>query len=109
MRRTLAVLLAVVSTASWAQLEKSPYDTFDATKKMSETVTITWKTVPNVQEVCNKESKSRGKGTFGYAVDACAFWDKSLSGTVCTIVTKPRPNYWDVGHEMRHCFQGNWH
>ena len=109
MKHTLAVFLTIFSTTVFAQLEKSPFDTFDATKKMTETSTITWRTVSNVQEVCNKESQRRGKGTFGYRIDACAFWDKTPTGDVCTIVTRPRPNYWDLGHEVRHCFQGSWH
>lgn len=109
MKRSLAVFLLVMAPTVFAGLETSPYDKFDATKKMADTVTITWKTVPNVQEVCSAESTRRGKGSFGYAVDACAFWDRTSKGVVCTIVTKPKPNYWDVGHEVRHCFQGNWH
>ena len=109
MKKLLAVLLISVSPVSFAGLEQSPYERFDGTKKMSDTVTITWKTVPNVQEVCSKESLKRGKGKFGFAIDACAFWDKTSKGMTCTVVTKPTPNYWDLGHEMRHCFQGNWH
>jgi hypothetical protein len=109
MKTALVILLVTVSTTAFAQLEKSPFDTFDGTKKMTGTSTITWKTVPNVQEVCSKESQRRGKGKFGYAIDACAFWDQTPKGHVCTIITKPKPNYWDLGHEVRHCFQGNWH
>lgn len=103
------IILVTFSTSVFAQLESSPMDRFDATKKLTETATITWKAVPNVQEVCSKEAQRRGKGKFGYAIDACAFWDKTPKGVVCTIVTRERPNYWDVGHEIRHCFQGNWH
>ena len=109
MKLALAAILAIFSTSAIAQLEKGPLDTFDATRKLTETSTITWRAVSNVQEVCNKEAARRGKGKFGYSIDACAFWDKTPNGYVCTIVTKPSPNYWDVGHEMRHCFQGNWH
>ncbi len=109
MKKILAVFLLALAPESFAGLESSPYERFDATRKMSETVSITWKTVSNVQEVCSAESSRRGKGKFGYTVDACAFWDKTSKGMTCTIVTKPNPNYWDIGHEMRHCFQGNWH
>lgn len=109
MKRLVAVLALVMSTNSFAKLEESPYEQFDATKKMADTVTITWRTVSNVQEVCSAESVRRGKGKFGFAIDACAFWDKTPKGMICTIVTKPRPNYWDLGHETRHCFQGNFH
>lgn len=109
MKRLLFIMFLMTSNYSFANLEESPYDRFDATKKMADTVIITWKTVPNVQEVCSAESVRRGKGKFGHAIDACAFWDKTSKGMICTIVTKPFPNYWDLGHETRHCFQGKFH
>jgi hypothetical protein len=111
MKKAIAVLVLglVAPSVALSQLEKSPMDRFDGRKKLTETSYITWKTVPNVQQVCSAEAVKRGKGSFGYAIDACAFWDKTPNGFVCTIVTRERPNYWDLGHEMRHCFQGNWH
>lgn len=79
---------------------------FDA-GAVEKTVAITWKPVDNVQKVCDTESKNRGHGGFGYSVNSCAFW--SADGSQCTVITPRNTNMHLLGHEVRHCFQGNWH
>jgi hypothetical protein len=66
---------------------------------------ITWKVVDNVQKTCESESHKRRLGGFNYPVDACSFW----SGGVCTIVTGLKPTQHILGHEVLHCFRGNYH
>jgi hypothetical protein len=83
--------------------------TFDATKNMSNQITITWLQVDNVTAACDAESKRRGNGGFGYALDACSFWPPAGGPKVCTIITGKRTDLDTLGHETRHCFQGNWH
>jgi hypothetical protein len=82
-----------------------PYAEFDARKNKHETITLTWIFVDNVTQTCDRESRKRRLGGFGYSVEACSFWE----GTSCTIITKKRPNGHELGHEVRHCFQGNYH
>ncbi len=95
------------ATTSAAQEWKDPNSRFDARRKMSDTIRLTWRTVDNVQQACESESRMRGNNGFGYGVEACSFW--SLDGTECTIITKNRSNLHELGHEVRHCFQGNYH
>jgi hypothetical protein len=96
-----AVIFVSPAYANW----DDPLTPFDATKNIHTTITVNWRPVANVQKVCEAESKKRGHAGFGYAVNACSFWE----GNVCTIITSQRPNMHSLGHEIRHCFQGNWH
>ena len=86
-----------------------PTANFDASKVMTEKSTIVWHRVDNLQQVCEAESKRRGHGGFGYSVEACSFWDKGLTGHECHIYTRKKTNLENLGHETRHCFQGNFH
>jgi hypothetical protein len=103
MKKTLftTLLFYSLSASAW----DNPSANFDASKNTSESLTITWKVVDNVQKVCEEESKRRGYKGFGYTVNACSFW----IGNQCTIITKQQTSMHTLGHEIRHCFQGNWH
>jgi hypothetical protein len=96
-----AVIFISPAYANW----DDPNKPFSAIKNIHDTVNITWRPVTNVQKVCEAESKKRGHLGFGYAVDACSFWE----GNDCTIITSRNPTMHSLGHEVRHCFQGNWH
>ena len=77
---------------------------FDATKNLRKTMTITWETVSDVNKACAAEmAKYNAKLT--YSVDACSVW----KGSTCKIITKKKPTEEDVGHEIRHCFQEHFH
>ena len=105
MNKLLIALLLVSSTAY--AFNDNPNKPFSTQENQHETMLITWKTVDNVQQICQAEYKRRGFGAFNYAVDACAFWNNNTK--TCTIYTKKNPTMHDVGHEIRHCYQGNWH
>jgi hypothetical protein len=106
MKTVLVIILMFTTTSVFSQDWTSAEARFDASKVMTEKSVVTWKRVPNVQATCERESKNRGLGGFGnLGVQACSFWDKNT----CTIITSTRPNLHDLGHEMRHCFQGNYH
>jgi hypothetical protein len=81
-----------------------PFSTKDNTR---ETMLMTWKPVDNVQQVCQDEYKRRGHSALNHKVDACSFWNSFTK--ICTIYTKKNPTMHDLGHEMRHCYQGYWH
>jgi hypothetical protein len=109
MKAALAIVLTVVSLNTLAYSE-NPHQSFDMTNNATNQVTITFRPVKNVQAECEKESRSRGLGGFGYGVEACSFWDRSVAGPdTCTIVTSTRANFHTIGHEVRHCIQGNFH
>lgn len=106
MKKVIASLLVAYSTASFAYLGtwNDPLKPFDASKNKHKEVKIEWVIVPNVQEACDKQSEKMGFNPMGPAT-SCAFW----RGAVCKIITSKTPTMHEVGHEVRHCFQGSWH
>lgn len=68
---------------------------------------ITWKPVDNVNDTCRSEHQRRGLDLPKSRLVACAFWN--FTTRTCTIFTKKNPTMNDVGHEIRHCFQGDFH
>jgi len=106
MKKALAVLLVVTSFNSLAYYE-NPHEQFDMTHNISNNVTINFKQAADVTKACHSESLKRGNGGIGYAVDACSFWNDAH--TQCTVVTEPTANFHTIGHEIRHCLQGEFH
>lgn len=106
MKKALLLLLMVSTTVlATPQFDESPEKPFSTASNKYKTVTLTWLTSKNPQATCNAEAKKRGYNNFGFSVMGCAFWDANQ----CTIVTKESPNMHTLGHEVRHCFQGDWH
>lgn len=101
-------LLMAASTSVFATTE-NPHQEFSTGKNNTNKSTITWRPVENVQAECDKESKRLGHGGFGYPVEACSFWEKTSFNNACTIISSKTVNFHTVGHEVRHCFQGNFH
>jgi hypothetical protein len=97
MKKIIYLVLLAFSTSSFAI-------TFDATKNERKTMTITWEVVNDVNKSCAAEHAKYGSKLM-YQVDACAVWYKNT----CKIITKKKPTEEDVGHEIRHCFQGHFH
>lgn len=97
MKKFIAILSCIGLSVAHAQ-------TFDATKNLRKTITITWEVVDDVNKACDAEmAKYNAKLT--YKVDACSVW----KGSTCKIITKKKPTEEDVGHEVRHCFQEHFH
>lgn len=64
----------------------------------------------NVQAACERESIKRGFGGYKYRVQACSFWDHQPNGrSTCVIVVRKVTSIHNLGHELQHCLQGNWH
>jgi len=99
------IAIAIFATSSNANNWRDPESRFSASKNFTNTSTVTWQVVDNVQKSCDAESRRRGNGGFGYSIDACSFWD----GNICTIITGRMTTLHEIGHELRHCFQGNYH
>lgn len=109
MKKALVILLAAISAGAFAADWENAEVPFDGTRKMADKMTVEWVTVDNIQSTCEAESRRRGNNGFGYPVHACTFWTKYPQGYVCTIYTKKNPTMHTMGHEVRHCFQGNYH
>jgi hypothetical protein len=87
----------------------NPYTMFSAKENHMTNTNVEWRSVKDIQKECEKESKKRGLGGFGYAVTACSFWNTDVFGSRCLIITSFNVNMHTLGHEVRHCFQGNYH
>ena len=106
MKKALAVILIVVSLSAMAKEDwANPEAPFNARTVNTEKSIVTWLRVDKVQSTCEAESRKRKLGGFGYTVYACSFWEANT----CTIITSKTPTLHDLGHEMRHCFQGSFH
>lgn len=88
---------------------KAREKSFSATELMADKVTIEWRRVKSVNRACQELSQTKGHGKFGYEVEACAFWKETWLGYSCVIVTSRHTTLETLGHEVRHCFQGNYH
>jgi hypothetical protein len=107
MKKSLAVILSVVSINAVAYQDK-PFEDFDATKDAATAVRIVWIKAKDVDASCEAESVRRGNGGFGGKKQyGCAFWEPNHAS--CTIITPKTTNLAVLGHEVRHCFQGNFH
>ena len=111
MKKALAIALMVLTVNAQAQSYMQdtswddPTDKFDATQTMTDKTVVIWKRVDNVQIGWNAESERLGVAKIPYQVKACSFWTKNT----CTIITGKKTTQHSLGHELRHCFQGNWH
>ena len=106
MKKALVSVSLLVTANSFAYQE-DPHEEFLMTRNMTNRTTITFRPVNNVQAACDAESKRLTGQGFGFGVDACSFWNNE--GTQCTIITGPTANFHTIGHEVRHCIQGNFH
>lgn len=110
MKKIVAILLLLVSTQVLAYSStENPHEIFNISKIHSNTISVNIIPSDNVQKTCDTESKKRGFGGFHYSVEACSFWSSSKFGNSCTIVLPRNTNFHTVGHEMRHCMQGDFH
>ena len=88
---------------------ENPHEQFNITKLNSNKITVTFITTKDVRAVCDAESKKRGFGGFKHSVEACSFWSGSSNDNTCTVVLPTVSNYHTIGHEIRHCMQGDFH
>lgn len=107
MKKFIASLLVAYSSASLAYLGtwNDPLKPFDATKNDLTKMKITWVVAKDVVAECNQFNKSRLFAKPLGPLTACSFWQFDT----CTIITSRTPTMHEVGHEIRHCFQGSWH
>jgi hypothetical protein len=103
--KKILMLLALIGGNAVAS--DDPTALFSAASNKTNQVVINWVSVDDVTAVCDRERRAKGQNGFGYTVKACSFWDDDYK--TCTIITKRNTNMHTLGHEMRHCFQGNWH
>jgi hypothetical protein len=93
----VAVLVLMLSGCSIMIPFQYP-NNFIASKMGMHNSHITWRVVEDATAEC----KALGSKTPALA---CAFMGKYN----CVIVTNKDTSHEILGHEMRHCFEGNWH
>lgn len=106
--RTVTFILLFIPSIVHSAVRDDPYEVFDMSKRFYDTAVIEVHTVDDANERCQKESRKRGFGGFPYKVEACTFWADG-SNNKCTIYLPKRTNMHQLGHEVRHCYQGPWH
>ena len=105
---SMAFLTLICHPAALAAMDpnwQNPEAKFATSKNVTDNKQIIWRHTDNVQKECEAESNKRRLGGFGFALHACSFWDS----TTCTIITAQQVTMHTLGHEVRHCFQGNFH
>lgn len=103
--KLLAVVLMLLFMSNTHAFLDDPRRPFDATQNLHQEMRIKWIVTANLQDTCEQESRRRGFNGFNHPVTGCSFW----RGKDCVIVTNQMPTMHTLGHEIRHCFQGNWH
>ena len=106
MKKAIAVILMLVITNVWAE---TPLDKFSAEKNKVTKTTITWIPVDDIKKTCEEQSRLRGFGGFNVPMQACTFWNNSIIRNSCVVYTPKIVDFWMIGHEIRHCYQGSFH
>lgn len=103
-------VLFILSFNAFADFNDDPYTTFNANERFTEHTVVDWKVVKDANKTCQEESRKRGFNGFLTHVEACTFWNENHGGEPkCTIITNNITNMHQIGHELRHCFQGPYH
>jgi cation transport regulator ChaC len=82
---------------------------YDMSKLKTDQSLIRIVAVDDVKAACNKLRVNEGLKPFTYNVEACSVWPKDGSFKSCTVYIGKKTNNDILGHEIRHCFQGNFH
>lgn len=70
-------------------------------------VKIRWEVRDNVSEVCSRAAKLSPSQAWMTPPLACAMWN--VASKECVIITGKKVSHVELGHELRHCFEGNFH
>jgi hypothetical protein len=103
------VLLSLALLSGCYTIAQSEYENFaaqPADKRIMSDIQLSWDIRPDASEVCAKLFK-KSQTSNGPAPVACAVW--TVAKKHCTIITTPNPNHVVLGHELRHCFEGQFH
>lgn len=70
-------------------------------------VKVRWEVRENVSEVCGRAAKISAAQAWMTPPLACAMWN--VASKECVIITGKKVSHVELGHELRHCFEGNFH
>ncbi|MEY4332452.1 MAG: hypothetical protein RLZZ196_1190 [Bacteroidota bacterium] len=103
------LIVSFVAHAQTPDWDDSAERVFNMQNLMTNRTEVIMVIADNVNATCEKESRNRGLGGFGYRMEACSFWSNKNGNYVCTIVTGKKTTLHNIGHEFTHCIKGNWH
>jgi hypothetical protein len=107
MKSLVWVMLLVAGNAF--AFSETPYSVYNNKSDYTNRVTITFAYDANIVARCEAESKKRGLGGFGQAVQACSFWIRDGRNSTCEIYLTPNHTPYQLGHEVQHCKAGGFH
>lgn len=70
-------------------------------------VKVRWEVRENVAAVCSGAAKLNMAQAWMTPPVACAMWN--VATKECVIITGKQVSHVELGHELRHCFEGNFH
>jgi hypothetical protein len=98
--RYLVILLLVVSNV-YAQNQAGKHDLDFTALPVHQAKRVEWIVTERVDEVCQGLAPLSN----GHKYIACT----KFNDNACIVYTKPNLTLAELGHEMRHCFEGHWH
>lgn len=78
-----------------------------AQARLMNDVKVRWEVRENVSEVCGRAAKLSPAQAWMTPPLACAMWN--VASKECVIITGKKVSHVELGHELRHCFEGNFH
>lgn len=87
--------------------EMEPFTPSPKGARLMDEVKVRWEVHANVSEFCGRAARMSGTQAFFTPPVACAMWN--VSTRECVIITGPQTTHMALGHELRHCFEGNFH
>ena len=97
---------SLMGCASVAQAEYEEFKPMPASARIMNQVKLSWEVRPDVGAVCLQAQKNKSALNTVEPI-ACAIW--SAATKECRVITGPNPNHVVLGHEVRHCFEGQFH
>jgi len=103
------ISLLFLHMLAYGEVVETPYDMFSLENSQAKTALISIKVVKNIEETCKKLGSKRAHQLTSKNVEACSTWSLYGGQSTCIIYTAKDIDFWILGHEVRHCFQGNFH
>lgn len=104
----LAALTGCASTqGSLPAAELQPFTPAPESARVMNDVKVRWEVRANVAEFCGRAAKITTAQAMFTPPLACAVWN--VASKECVIVTGKEVSHVVLGHELRHCFEGNFH
>lgn len=103
---TVLTLASLVGCYTVAHTEYENFAAQSVEQRIMNDIQLSWVIRSDASEICAKLS-NKSQASNASAPIACAVW--TVVKKHCTIITTPNPNHVVLGHELRHCFEGQFH